>query len=171
VESWGCGERPRTEEKGSTMLDFVLVVAALLMTGIEAAYVPTDEGGGDYLVRVEPDLVKSASPYQFTSDVPADARDVRRVRIFVGDTWPPAVERAVLEASRKPRKAAPVAVTSARLAESPLASPVAVAERPWGWLIGSLIALFMSLGANAYLSMLLAQMRQRYLRDIQQGVV
>jgi len=37
-------------------------------------------------------------------------------------------------------------------------------------LIGSLIALFMSLGANAYLSMLLAQMRQRYLRDIQQGV-
>ena len=43
--------------------------------------------------------------------------------------------------------------------------------RPWGWLIGSLIALFMSLGANGYLSMLLAQMRQRYLRDIQQGVV
>ena len=91
------------------MLDFVLAMAALLMTGIEAAYVPTDEGGGDYLVRVEPDLVKSASSYQFTSDVPADARDVRRVRIFVGDTWPPAVERAVLEASRKPRRAAPVA--------------------------------------------------------------
>jgi len=153
------------------MLDCVLMVAALLMTGIEAAYVPTDEGGGDYLVRVEPDLVKSASPYQFTSDVPADARDVRRVRIFVGDAWPPAVERAVLEASRKPRKAAPVAVTSARLVDTS-AGPVGVAaERPWGWLIGSLIALFMSLGANAYLSMLLAQMRQRYLRDIQQGVV
>ena len=153
------------------MLDFVLVVAALLMTGIEAAYVPTDEGGGDYLVRVEPDLVKSSSPYQFTSDVPADARDVRRVRIFVGDAWPPAVERAVLEASRKPRKAAPVAVTSARLADTHAESVGVAAERPWGWLIGSLIALFMSLGANAYLSMLLAQMRQRYLRDIQQGVV
>ncbi|MBU6308495.1 MAG: hypothetical protein KJS77_01980 [Planctomycetes bacterium] len=153
------------------MLDFVLAMAALLMTGIEAAYVPTDEGGGDYLVRVEPDLVKSASSYQFTSDVPADARDVRRVRIFVGDTWPPAVERAVLEASRKPRRAAPVAVTSARLADTHAGSAGVVAERPWGWLIGSLIALFMSLGANAYLSMLLAQMRQRYLRDIQQGVV
>ena len=153
------------------MLDCVLVVAALLMTGIEAAYVPTDEGGGDYLVRVEPDLVKSASPYQFTSDVPADARDVRRVRIFVGDAWPPAVERAVLEASRKPRKAAPVAVTSARLADTSAGPVGVVAERPWGWLIGSLIALFMSLGANAYLSMLLAQMRQRYLRDSQQGVV
>jgi hypothetical protein len=152
------------------MLNFVLLVATFLMTGIEAAYVPTDEGGGDYLVRVEPDLVKSSSPYQFTSDVPADARDVRRVRIFVGDAWPPAVERAVLEASRKPRQAAPVAVTSARLADTQPVSVGLTAERPWGWLIGSLIALFMSLGANAYLSMLLAQMRQRYLRDIQQGV-
>ncbi|MFM7206785.1 MAG: hypothetical protein ACKO4T_08960 [Planctomycetaceae bacterium] len=150
------------------MIDFMVAVAALLMTGIEAAYVPNDDGGGDYLVRVEPDLVKAASPYQLTSDVPADARDVRRVRIFVGDTWPPAVERAVLEAARKPRKAATVAVTSARLAETPV--PVAAVERPWGWLIGSLIALFLSLGANGYLSMLLAQMRQRYLRDIQQGV-
>ena len=166
----GRGGCPRTEEKGSMMLDFVLLVATFLMTGIEAAYVPTDEGGGDYLVRVEPDLVKSSSPYQFTSDVPADARDVRRVRIFVGDAWPPAVERAVLEASRKPRQAAPVAVTSARLADAPPVSVGLAAERPWGWLIGSLIALFMSLGANAYLSMLLAQMRQRYLRDIQQGV-
>ena len=152
------------------MVEFVLALATLLATGIEAAYVPADEGGGDYLVRVEPDLVKSASTYQFTSDVPADARDVRRVRIFVGDAWPPAVERAVLEASRKPRRAAPVAVTSARLPDA--TAPVGIAaERPWGWLIGSLIALFMSLGANGYLSMLLAQMRQRYLRDIQQGVV
>lgn len=150
------------------MVEFVLALATLLATGIEAAYVPADEGGGDYLVRVEPDLVKSASTYQFTSDVPADARDVRRVRIFVGDAWPPAVERAVLEASRKPRRAAPVAVTSARLPDA--TAPVGIsAERPWGWLIGSLIALFMSLGANGYLSMLLAQMRQRYLRDIQHG--
>ena len=152
------------------MVEFVLALATLLATGIEAAYVPADEGGGDYLVRVEPDLVKSASTYQVTSDVPADARDVRRVRIFVGDAWPPAVERAVLEASRKPRRAAPVAVTSARLSDATAPAGIAV-ERPWGWLIGSLIALFMSLGANGYLSMLLAQMRQRYLRDIQQGVV
>jgi len=156
------------------MLDFVVALAALLATGIEAAYVPSDDGGGDYLVRVEPDLVKSATPYQFTSDVPADARDVRRVRIFVGDTWPPAVERAVLEASRKPRRAAPVDLTSARMANGDRVMPTAAimtGERPWGWLIGSLIALFLSLGANGYLSMLLAQMRQRYLRDIQQGVV
>ena len=156
------------------MLDVVLALAALLATGIEAAYVPTDDGGGDYLVRVEPDLVKSSNSYQFTSDVPADARDVRRVRIFVGDAWPPAVERAVLEASRKPRRATPADLTSSRIADierTPAAAAAPHGERPWGWLIGSLIALFLSLGANGYLSMLLAQMRQRYLRDIQQGVV
>jgi hypothetical protein len=152
------------------IVDLVLAVAGVLAMGIEAAYVPTADGGGDYLVRVEPDLVKGQSPYSFTSDVPADARDVRRVRIFVGDTWPPAVERDVVEASRRPRKAAPVAVTSARLADTG-STAVARADRPWGWLIGSMIALFLSLGANAYLGMLLANMRQRYLRDVQQGIV
>jgi hypothetical protein len=44
-------------------------------------------------------------------------------------------------------------------------------ERPWGLLTGSLIALFLSLGANAYLGQLLANMRARYLRDIQSGLI
>ncbi len=56
-------------------------------------------------------------------------------------------------------------------------APVATVEtagvvdsRPWPLLIGSLIALFLSLGANGYLGMLLATMRARYLRDIQTGL-
>jgi hypothetical protein len=150
------------------ILQSVLMLAALLATGIEAAYVPSDEGGGDYLVRVEPDLVRGASPYQFTSDVPDDARDVRRVRIYVADAWPSAVERSVAEAANRPRKAMPVA---ARGRGGELATAGTAADRPWGWLIGSLIALFLSLGANAYLGMLLGNMRQRYMRDIKQGLV
>jgi len=146
----------------------MLLLAALLATGIEAAYVPSDEGGGDYLVRVEPDLVRGANPYQFTSDVPDDARDVRRVRIYVADSWPPAVERSVTEAAKRPRKATPVAAKG-RLAD--LGEPAAATGKPWGWLIGSLIALFLSLGANAYLGMLLGNMRQRYVRDVQDGLV
>jgi hypothetical protein len=155
------------------ILDCVLALAALLATGIEAAYVPSDEGGGDYLVRVEPDLVQNETPYQFTSDVPADSRDIRRVRIYVGDAWPPAVERSVVEAAKRPRRVAPVAVTSGRSAE-PLATTsggLMTTDRPWGLLIGSLIALFLSLGANAYLGMLLGNMRQRYLRAVQDGMV
>ena len=56
------------------IVECLLSLTALLLTGIEAAYVPVDEGGGDYLVRVEPDLVQGGSPYHFTSDLPADPR-------------------------------------------------------------------------------------------------
>lgn len=153
------------------ILDCVMALAALLATGIEAAYLPADDGGGDYLVLVEPDLVAGGSPYQFTSDVPADSRDVRRVRVYVADAWPPAVERSVIEAAKRPRRVTPVAVASARPTEAAALAGVTEGERPWGWLIGSLIALFLSLGANAYLGMLLGNMRQRYLRDVQQVLV
>ena len=43
-------------------------------------------------------------------------------------------------------------------------------ERPWGWLIGSLVALFLSLGANVYLGMLLGQMRSRYVRELEEQI-
>ena len=166
------------------LLDTLVLLAALLMTGIEAAYVPTEGGGGDYLVRVEPDLVRDAkTPYTLVSDVPADARDVRRVRIFVADAWPPAVERSVEEAAKRPRTpVAPVATPAlpaagqGTLSQLPgragiEAGTAAAIERPWPLLVGSLLTLFLSLGANAYLGLLLASMRQRYLRDVQQGVV
>jgi hypothetical protein len=153
------------------IVECVLLVAGLLATGIEAAYVPQDGGGGEYLVRVEPDLVRNASPYQFTSDVPDDARDVRRVKIYVADNWPPAVERSVIEAAKRPRRPAPTVSTAASLADVPSAPTVAKVERPWPWLIGSLIALFLSLGANAYLGMLLGSMRQRYIEGVQRGYV
>ena len=153
----------------------IVIMAAVFVAGmpaafgIEAAFVPDSSGGGEYLVRVEPDLVRGGSPYTFTSDVPADARDVRRVKIYVADAWPPAVERSVIEASRRPR-AAPVAAASSRIADLD-ATAAKAADRPWGLLTGSLIALFLSLGANAYLGQLLANMRARYLRDIQAGLI
>jgi hypothetical protein len=161
-----------TQRERAMIVECVMALAAMLALGIEAAYLPDDAGGGDYLVRVEPDLVAGGSPYQFTSDVPPDSRGVRRVRIYVADAWPPAVERSVIEAAKRPRLVTPVAVASARPAEAAMtAAAVSEAERPWGWLIGSLIALFLSLGANAYLGMLLGTMRQRYLRDVQQVLV
>ena len=147
------------------LFDLVVMMAGVLAMGIEAAYVPAEEGGGEYLVRVEPDLVRGANPYQFTSDVPADARDVRRVKIYVADVWPPAVERSVVEASRRPR-VAPVAVAAGT--GLPAVDPVAVKDaRSWGWLPASLVGLFTSLGLNAYLGILLESMRRRYRDDIE----
>ncbi|MFM1995699.1 MAG: hypothetical protein RLZZ111_86 [Planctomycetota bacterium] len=147
-----------------------LATAVPQAEAIEAAFVPAVDGGGDYLVRVEPDLVRGGSPYTFTSDVPADSRDVRRVKIYVADAWPPAVERSVIEASRRPRAAPVVASTGARIGDIDPALATK-SDKPWALLTGSLIALFLSLGANGYLGMLLAQMRARYLRDLQAGVV
>ena len=141
------------------VLKFLCLTAAMLASGIETAYVPTESGGGDYLVRVEPDLVAGHSPYTFTSDVPADSRDVRRVCIYVADRWPAPVERSVIEAAARPR---PAASTSVAAAASP-ATEAAAEERPWSLLIGTLVALFLSLGGNAYLGILLGGMRTRYL--------
>jgi hypothetical protein len=141
------------------LLKFLCLTAAMLATGIETAYVPAETGGGDYLVRVEPDLVAGRSPYTFSSDVPADSRDVRRVCIYVADRWPATVERSVIEAAARPR--APAAATTT-VAESPAAESPAE-ERPWSLLIGTLVALFLSLGGNAYLGILLGGMRTRYL--------
>lgn len=148
------------------LIKMALLLAGLLATGIETAYVPTEEGSGEYLVRIEPDLVRNANPYTFTSDVPAHARNVRQVKIYVADTWPSAVERSIVEAEKRPRAApvAAVAPTAARLVD-PEPAP-SVTDKPWGWLIGSLIALFLSLGLNVFLGLLLAQMRQRYIRDL-----
>jgi hypothetical protein len=91
---------------------------------------------------------------------------VRRVKIYVADAWPPAVQRAVLDAASKPR-IVPAAASAPLAAVDPVAVPT---DRPWPLLIGSLIALFLSLGANGYLGMLLANMRARYLRDVQATV-
>ncbi|RLS34271.1 MAG: hypothetical protein DWH79_04975 [Planctomycetota bacterium] len=159
------------------LFDALLLLAGLLAMGIETAYVPTEGGGGDYLVRVEPDLVRGETPYTLTSDVPADSRDVRRVMIYVADAWPPAVERTVSEAAKRPRVAptsavAPLAATTLPLAATrPIITAAAGGDKPWPLLIGSLLTLFLSLGANAYLGLLLASMRQRYLRDIQPAAV
>jgi len=145
-------------------IKMAFLLAGLLATGIETAYVPTEEGSGEYLVRVEPDLVRNASPYTFTSDVPPESRNVRRVKIYVADSWPAAVERSIVEAEKRPRAAPVAAVAPTRLVDTEPKS--SMADKPWGWLIASLIALFLSLGLNVFLGMLLAQMRQRYVRDL-----
>ena len=148
-------------------IEILTLTAAILATGIETAFVPTDEGGGEYLVRVEPDLVSSESPYTFTSDIPVDERDVRRVCIYVANKWPASVERTVIEAAgrAKPSSSKLEAVT-----EDGGETMLDTEQRPWSLLVGSLIALFLSLGGNAYLGLLLGGMRARYLSLVREGM-
>ncbi|MBL6830470.1 MAG: hypothetical protein ISQ70_03525 [Pirellulales bacterium] len=151
------------------LLETLMIMASVLATGIEAACVPAEEGGYDYLLRVEPDLALAGSQHALTSDVPADARDVRRVRIYLADRWPTAVERTVAEAASRPRP--PAVIQAVATEATSFDNPQEATTRPWGLFIGSLVALFLSLGANAYLGMLLSQLRARYLQDVQQSAV
>src|SRR5210317_2240160 len=87
-----CGADGRYSERGVEMLlESLMIIATVLATGIEAACVPAEEGGYDYLLRVEPDLALAGTQHALTSDVPADVRDVRRVRVYLADRWPTAV--------------------------------------------------------------------------------
>ena len=151
------------------LLETLMIMATVLATGIEAACVSAEEGGYDYLLRVEPDLALAGSQHALTSDVPADARDVRRVRIYLADRWPTAVERTVAEAASRPRP--PAVIQAVATEATSFDNPQEATTRPWGLFIGSLVALFLSLGANAYLGMLLSQLRARYLQDVQQSAV
>lgn len=148
-------------------IELLTLTAAMLAAGIETAFVPSDTGGGEYLVRVEPDLVSSRSPYTFTSDIPADVGDVRRVCIYVADKWPAAVERTVIEAAKQPRSG----LDELSALENDRANTVdGHEEKPWSLLVGSLIALFLSLGGNAYLGILLGGMRARYLSLVRERI-
>ena len=133
-------------------IELLTLAAAMLATGIETAFVPSDGGGGEYLVRVEPDLVSSRSPYTFTSDIPVDEQDVRRVCIYVADRWPAAVERTVIEAAARPKV---IPAGPAKVEGEEMTMTTDQGKKPWSLLVGSLIALFLSLGGNAYLGLLL----------------
>ena len=148
-------------------IELLTMAAAMLATGIETAFVPSDDGGGEYLVRVEPDLVSSRSPYTFTSDIPIDERDVRRVCIYVADRWPAAIERTVIEAATRPRVTPAESVGVKRDTGTMIDDR---GEKPWSLLVGSLIALFLSLGGNAYLGLLLGGMRMRYLSLVRERI-
>jgi hypothetical protein len=61
----------------------LLLVA--LATGIQWGWQPMDKGGIEYIVQVEPQLVDSFRKEGFTSEIPPGMRDIRRIRIVVGD--------------------------------------------------------------------------------------
>ena len=148
-------------------IELLTLAAAMLATGIETAFVPSDDGGGEYLVRVEPDLVSSRSPYTFTSDIPVDERDVRRVCIYVADRWPAAVERTVIEAAARPKV---IPAGPAKVEGEEMTMTTDQGKKPWSLFVGSLIALFLSLGGNAYLGILLGGMRARYLSLVRERI-
>lgn len=68
---------------------FPIVLAALLINvrpvaGVEFGWQPLPDGGIEYLIQVEPQLIDSFREFGYSSDLPTGLRDIRRVRIVVG---------------------------------------------------------------------------------------
>ena len=61
---------------------WLLAVSAL---GVEYGWQPTEEGELEYIIQIEPELLKSlADGAQIISEIHPDVRNVRRFRIQVG---------------------------------------------------------------------------------------
>jgi hypothetical protein len=65
----------------ASVLTFVLAAAA---TAVQFGWKPLESGGNEYIVEVEPELIDTFRKEGFSSDVPPELRDIRRIVIQVG---------------------------------------------------------------------------------------
>ena len=68
------------------MTGALYIFLATAAAGVQFGWQPLDSGGREYIVQVEPQLVNTFRKEGFTSDVPPDLRDIRRIRIVVGNS-------------------------------------------------------------------------------------
>jgi len=164
-----------------------LVVAAALY-GVDYGWQPIDEGGLEYIIQVEPQLLEAMRGGEaITSTIPPELRDVRRYRIVVGNAelprsdLPPIEEET--EAAQTPRRfeqdgeSALIEQAAGTEAMEPSAdgeealtaneaetlTPAAVeAPKPWMPFTLALICLFASIGGNGYFLWLIYDARRRY---------
>jgi hypothetical protein len=66
------------------MLCATSVLLAVAAVGVQFGSEPLKEGGNTYIVQVEPELIDSFRKEGFSSDVPPQLRDIRRIEIRVG---------------------------------------------------------------------------------------
>jgi len=62
---------------------FAFILAATA-TAVQFGWKPLESGGNEYIVQVEPELIDTFRKEGFSSDVPPELRDVRRIVIQVG---------------------------------------------------------------------------------------
>jgi hypothetical protein len=62
-----------------------IVLFASMARAVDFGWQPNSDGGIEYLVQIEPELIDSFRREGFTSEVPPGLRDIRRIRIEVGN--------------------------------------------------------------------------------------
>lgn len=106
----------------------VLVLVCSAALGIEVGWRPLPDGGLEYLVQIEPELLETLREGQvLQSDVPPQLRDIRRWRISVGRGRLPRQEIAPAAAE------APPDLTDPRQRVLPMESDSRFATAPENW--------------------------------------
>ena len=168
----------------------LVVCLATVVVGIDAGWQPLDEGGVEYLIQIEPqllDALRSGETADFLrSEIPTHVKDVRAFRISVGNgelprrlptSKPevPAAEPLVLD---PPADVKPLAEQQATYVQKLGAKPTRDAnadtevksqlpekpgksDRPWLVLTVTVFALATSLGGNIFLGWLTHDARRR----------
>ncbi len=66
------------------MLSALTFILAATATAVQFGWKPLESGGNEYIVQVEPELIDTFRKEGFSSDVPPELRDIRRIVIQVG---------------------------------------------------------------------------------------
>ena len=156
--------------------NIVCIAAAVL--GVDAGWRPLPEGGMEYLIQIEPQLIETLGSGQaIQSEIPPCVKDVRAYRITVGtgalprETPPPTAAPKVLppEVAGRPIAQQTVYAEPAGAVPTPESKPAAhrrsgqqEPSRPWMPLMAVLFGLFASLGGNGYLFWIVRDGRRRY---------
>jgi hypothetical protein len=98
------------------MLSSTTLLFALAAAGIQWGWEPSAGGGNTYIVQVEPELIDTFRQQGFSSDVPPDLRDIRRIEIRVGSGALPHHGETVLKVNDKDRVPL-LAASSAKLGD------------------------------------------------------
>ncbi len=80
----GCFTIPRRLRLCSMTSALLLVLSAWAVL-IDYGWQPTVGGGHEYIIQVQPELIDTFRAEGFSSEIPPQVQDIRRIRIVVGD--------------------------------------------------------------------------------------
>jgi hypothetical protein len=168
----------------------LVVCLATVVVGIDAGWQPLDDGGIEYLIQIEPQLLDALRSGEtadlLRSEIPSHVRDVRAFRISVGNgelprrlpTLKPEIPATEPLALDPPADVKPIAEQQATFVQETGAKPKKAtdgdtkakpqpsekpgqSDRPWLVLTVTAFALATSLGGNIFLGWLTCDARRR----------
>lgn len=156
----------------------LVVLFAASVLGIDVGWQPLPEGGVEYIIQIPPqtfEVLKPGEPVQ--SRVPDEVKDIRQCRIIIGrgplprqlppqaaaQSATPVFPHSVGKGFPGQPQAASPPNGSEETGASQLSEPThsAGSTTSWWLMIGTLVALFASLGANVYLGWLTWELHHR----------